>query len=266
MSSSFPRLLLVLLLVAAVGVGFWYYQTMPVVSTGTIAIPASDAGIEPETEMPVEKYPIPPVYIEPEKDLVELPDLGDSDAYFKLELKDVFGAGFERILRESGGIERFVTTIDNLPRAKFAERLRPVDGPDGSFQTTPLGDETYAISPDNYARYAEHIELLESAGNDDLVNAYLRFYPLLQESYVNLGYPNAFLNDRLVDVIDHLLATPDVQAPPRLIRPHVLYEFEDAELEALSFGQKTLLRMGPTNAAIVKQRLRAIRSKIVSLQ
>jgi len=46
------------------------------------------------------------------------------------------------------------------------------------------------------------------------------------------------------------------------VRPHVLYEFADAELEALSSGQKLLLRMGPENGKTVKQILRDLRVRI----
>lgn len=92
---------------------------------------------------------------------------------------------------------------------------------------------------------------------------YRRFYPLFQESYVRLGYPDGYFNDRAVEVIDHLLATPEPKDPIRLVRPHVLYEFADAELEALSSGQKLLLRMGSKNAASIKRVLKEFRALIV---
>ena len=77
----------------------------------------------------------------------------------------------------------------------------------------------------------------------------------------------------LLDVIDHLLATPDLAGPVRLTlpkvegsikldRPWVLYEFADPELEARSAGQKILLRMGFDNEARLKVKLRDLRSKL----
>jgi hypothetical protein len=44
----------------------------------------------------------------------------------------------------------------------------------------------------------------------------------------------------------------------------VLYEFADPELENLSAGQKTLLRMGRANGAKLKSKLREIREALVS--
>ncbi len=59
-----------------------------------------------------------------------------------------------------------------------------------------------------------------------------------------------------------LLVTPKPAEPIRLVRPHVLYEFADPELEGLSSGQKLLLRMGGENAARVKQVLQNLRTLI----
>jgi len=36
---------------------------------------------------------------------------------------------------------------------------------------------------------------------------------LFQQSYEDLGYPGQYFNDRLVEVIDDMLKTPDVQGP-----------------------------------------------------
>jgi hypothetical protein len=65
-----------------------------------------------------------------------------------------------------------------------------------------------------------------------------------------------------VQVIDHLLATPQVAGAIPLTRPKVFYEFADPSLEALSSGQKILIRMGPQNAEIVKAKLRELRAQI----
>jgi hypothetical protein len=105
---------------------------------------------------------------------------------------------------------------------------------------------------------------MEMADLEFIVATYRRFYPLLQESYLRLGYPDGYFNDRVVAVIDQLLATPEPEGPIRLARPHVLYEFADAELEALSSGQKLLLRMGRDHTARIKQVLSSLRTLIAA--
>ena len=78
-----------------------------------------------------------------------------------------------------------------------------------------------------------------------LTALYFHFYPLFQQAYQSLGYPNGYFNDRLVVTIDNLLATPDVNGPISLVRPNVMYQYADPKLEKLSAGQKLLVRMGP---------------------
>jgi hypothetical protein len=193
-------------------------------------------------------------------DLVPLPPLDQSDDYLKLEISEIFGAAIEDMLAESGMIERVVATVDNLPRSHVAERIRPVgqladqfmvDGQDGSGE--------YSINSDNYHRYDALVDIVTSADIGEVADLYRRFYPLFQDAYVALGYPNGYFNDRLVEVIDHLLETPEIIGPIELVRPHVLYEYSDPEIEALSSGQKLLLRMGGDNASRIKSTLRELR-------
>ena len=94
-----------------------------------------------------------------------------------------------------------------------------------------------------------------------LAALYFHFYPLFQQAYQNLGYPNGYFNDRLVATIDNLLAAPDVTGDIALVRPNVMYQFADPKLERLSAGQKPMLRMGPANAGIVKTKLRELRAQ-----
>jgi hypothetical protein len=75
-----------------------------------------------------------------------------------------------------------------------------------------------------------------------------------------------FAVDRVVEVIDHLLATPEIEEPLRLIQPRVLYEFADPKLQKLSGGQKILLRMGPANLRKLKAKLREIRDGLVAMK
>jgi hypothetical protein len=49
----------------------------------------------------------------------------------------------------------------------------------------------------------------------------------------------------------------------RLVQPRVLYEYADPNLENLSAGQKTLIRMGRANALKIKAKLREIRAALV---
>ena len=233
--------------------------------------PPAPAEPEPDTDPAIAaegpRHPvIPPAAAEPDRgELVELPPLDDSDAYFLLEMADLFGQDIEVLLQKEAIIDRIVATVDGLPRSHVAEKVRPVGRLTEPFRVvSAAGDGPIYISPESYLRYDPLVRQLATADLDAIVDAYRRFYPLFQQSYERLGYPDAYFNDRVVEVIDHLLATPEAAEPIRLVRPHVLYQFADAELEALSSGQKLLLRMGRDNATVVKRVLRDLRVKLAS--
>ncbi len=102
-----------------------------------------------------------------------------------------------------------------------------------------------------------------NAAQGILAALYVREYPRFQAAYRALGYSEGYFNDRLVDVIDHLLVTPDLAVPPTLVRPKALYLYADEDLESRSLGQKVLLRIGPANAGLVKSKLRELRRLIM---
>lgn len=194
-----------------------------------------------------------------------LPALDDSDAALREELDPVLDMqAFARLFQADRLIRRFVVSVDNLPNRMYprsAYRVaRSVPGQlvVRRVRLYPGDEETLYLNPDNYARYTPYVRFFTGLNSKRLVMVYRHFYPLFQAAYEDLGYPSAYFNDRLVDVIDNLLATPEVRGPVKLVRPHVLYQYADPDLEALSAGQKVLIRVGPENAASLKDKLREL--------
>ena len=261
MSESNTSWVLPIVLLVAVAAGAWWYLREPPVES--IVAPDVPAAAEAEPDEP--RRPLYPVPSLEATDLVDLPPLDDSDSYFELALSDVFGAEIDDLLVEAGLIDKFVATVDNLTRKHVAESVRPFRRLPGTFIADRSGGEnSYSISPENFRRYDDLVDQLVVADMDTIVDTYRRFYPLLQQSYVRLGYPNGYFNDRAIEVIDHLLATPEPEAPLVLVRPKVMYEFADPELEALSSGQKLLLRTGKRNSVRIKSFLASLRSRLAS--
>jgi hypothetical protein len=190
-----------------------------------------------------------------------LPELADSDPSTQEALGGVFGPALDPFLVPKNIIRHTVVTIDNLPRKKTAVQMWPVKPIGGELTTSGDGDEV-TLTAANSARYEPLIKIVQSTDTAQLAAMYKTFYPLFQQAYVDLGYPEGYFNDRLVEVIDHLLATPDVTGPVLLRRPSVNYEFVDPELENRSAGQKMMIRIGPQNAALVKTKLRELRKAI----
>jgi hypothetical protein len=192
-----------------------------------------------------------------------LPALNQSDQSVKDSLVGVLGSKpVEQFLVQENIVRHIVVTIDNLPRKKVAVDLRPVKPTPGETVVANQGDIT-TLGAANYARYAPFVHLVETTDPKTLASVYFHLYPLFQQAYEDLGYPGRFFNDRMVEVIDHLLAAPEPQGPIDLVQPKVFYQFADPKLEDLSAGQKLLIRMGPANERSLKAKLRDFRAELV---
>jgi hypothetical protein len=191
------------------------------------------------------------------------------------ELSGLFGHdAVQSLLQLTEFPRRFVSTVDNLGRSHAPALMWPVTPAPDQFVVEAQG-ETTIVSADNGRRYTPYVLLLETVDLRQAVGLYVRLYPQLQRAYEELGYPGQHFNDRLVAVIDLLLATPDIDQPLRVTmpqvsgpiapqRPWVMYEFDDLALQSLAPGQKLLLRMGPVNQRRVKQRLAEIRRLVAA--
>lgn len=191
-------------------------------------------------------------------------------------LNDLFGARAVRSLFQLDEFpRRLVATVDNLGRSHASSRLWPLQPTAGRFEVDRADGDTATIGAGNGARYAPFVALIEGVDLRRAVAAYARLYPSFQSAYEDLGYPGRYFNDRLVEVVDRLLATPEPATPPKvhlarvngpvqLERPWAFYEFDDPALESLSSGQKILVRMGVANERRVKARLAELRELITS--
>ena len=258
------------------GLGVWIARVVGVLAlAGAIAVfyfHRENPEVEPPPQLQPEVQPAAPppepALQQPEPEpqppapAVPLPVLNESDAPIQDALAGLVGReSLSQFLIPTDIIRHIVATVDNLPREKLAVRLWPILPTSGKFMTSGHeGDRT--LSLENFARYAPIVRLVAAVDAKKLASVYLRYYPLFQQAYVELGYPSKQFNGRLLEVIDHLRSAPDVKGPVKLVQPAVYFKFADAKLEALSTGQKTLIRIGPDNAAIVKSKLKEFRSEV----
>jgi Protein of unknown function (DUF3014) len=247
-----------LVLVAVIGFGIWYrFLFHPATSA---APPVAAQAPKPTAAAPAVSHPLAAGGGGNEA----LPALNDSDPVVQDALTAALGRPtIETLLVPQNIVRHIVVTIDNLPRKKLAVDLRPVKPTAGQTAVSPQGD-LIVLSEANFDRYSTLVRAVQAADVSSLVAVYKRFYPLFQQSYEDLGYPGKYFNDRLVEVIDHLLETPEVPAPIQLEQPRVFYTFADPALESRSAGQKLLIRMGPANARVIKAKLREFRAAIVT--
>ncbi len=207
-----------------------------------------------------------PVPVGSGPDSAPAPALDHSDQTFHDALTALPGAqSLEKLLVPDNIIRHIVVTIDNLSKKKVAVNQRPIKPTSGQFMTSSSGDQL-TLNPQNYARYQPFMDVVKAVDVDKTVQLYFHFYPLFQSAFDDLGYQDAYFNDHVLTLIDHLLETPDVNGPIALTQPNVMYLYADPALEALSPGQKTLIRMGPANEALIKKRLRELKAQLLAHQ
>lgn len=257
-----PPLVVGALVALAIAAAIWLWWTRAWAPRPPLAVPPAPTvvvppvPVEPAIRFPLQE-PLPPVDIETA--LTDL--LGRRAVLDFFQLTD-----FPR---------RFVATVDSLGREHSPPAMWPVSPTAGRFAADRPQPETAVIASTNAARYVPFVTLAESLDAARAVEIYRSLYPQLQAAYQELGFGNRYLNDRVVEVIDLLLATPEPKGPVevRLFeikgpipdpRPWVRWEFVDPQLQSLAAGQKILVRMGPQNRQRVKQALRRIRAEIVA--
>lgn len=244
----------------AIGVYYRYYSPVPKIPQPTSA-PAQPAAPAATNIPPAIQHPVPPAASPPQP---PLPALDKSDPLVRDSLAGLLGKpAVARFLVPNSVIRHVVVTVDNLPRRKVAAELRPIQPTAGETVVDHQGGVT-TLSAQNYARYTPFVDVVRAIDPKALAALYFRLYPLFQQAYENLGYPGKYFNDRVVQAIDSMLAAPSVHGPIELVRPKVFYQFADPKLEALPAGQKLLIRMGPQNAAVIKQKLREFRQAIAN--
>jgi hypothetical protein len=259
----------VLLLAVGGGLLWWRHQRsageVGATPTPTLA-PAAPPPAAAPPAAPAIRHPLPAATAG------GLPSLDSSDSYVENALVDLLGHKQVRaFLHLDGVVRRFVATVDNLATGDASSSLWPVKTTEGRFETEPR-DGAMAIGARNAERYASFVRFVEGIEAPRVVALYLRVYPLLQRAYEDLGYPGKYFNDRVVEVIDNLLATPIPPGPIAVKRfasdggasGGGLYVYVDPALEASPAGQKILLRMGRDNAAPLMAKLREIRALIVA--
>lgn len=216
----------------------------------------------PVDDTAVQAPPAPPTTVAP---------LAADDASVRQALTGLLGReAVLALLQTDGFAERVVATVDALPRGHAAPRLWPVHPAEGRF--TVDGGRIAAANEQRYAPFVRMVERLDPAAAAGL---YRRLQPQLQAAYENLGYPGRRFDDRLLEVVDHLLATPQPDSPPAVTltevkgpiapeRPWVRYEYADPALESRSAGQRILLRLGDAQRRSLIDWLRAFRAHVAA--
>lgn len=260
----------VALLLTAIGLGalYWYQHRVPV-TTERSAPQVAEAPSAPASAAsePAIRYPVDPSLAGSAPAIA-----GDAQSQWKQALVELLGqSAVVRFVYTDDFAHRFVATVDNLARPHAPPRLWPVQPTSGRFSVSGNG-ELRNIANENAMRYSPFVNMVVAIDARRAAAIYAQMYPQLQRAYEQLGYPGRYFNDRVVEVIDHLLQTPEPPASGPLMQlaeikgsvpstqPWLRYEFADNDLQSLSSGQRILLRVGPAHRATLKAKLRDFRA------
>ncbi|QOL27149.1 DUF3014 domain-containing protein [Thalassotalea sp. LPB0316] len=286
--NSTPWVVIFVILVAIfAGVGYWFLsqdkeQHEPVETPEEITVtPQPEVMPEP----PVEKVSpttlpempdimdVPEPELEPVESQSPLPRLDESDDYLKASLPDLtWRKELLKLVITDDLIRRVVVFTDNFAQGVLAYEHAPFVQPNVKFsakeQLDQNGVSTGQWQWDESAarRFALYVDLLRSIDSESLVELYIEVKPLVNEAYAELGYADQdfteVLQDAIIKVLDMELPEQDMT----LVRPSVMYQFENEALESLPESDKLLLRIGRENLLVLKSVLLEFSDKLAKAE
>lgn len=249
----------------------WLWLTQP--EDSLVVRPPAPRAVEdgvappPQAQVQAPAREQPPLVAAPEGELLQPGEIGAA-------LTALLGRdAVLRFLETTDFPRRAVATLDALGRDHAPVAAWPVLPAPDRFVVEPAGEATVVVR-DNAARHAAFVAFVRGIDAAQAVGLYRRMSPVLQQAYRDLGFGGRSLNDRVLEVIALLLATPEppeplevvlteVKGPIKSIRPWTRYEFADPELQELAAGQKILLRVGPENRRLLKAKLQELRTHLL---
>ena len=262
LSKAQQLLLVALVCVVAAGVvvltGIWPQEDTAIVE------PTPVAPAPPEKETPPINLPepaIPAVIPAPEPAVEALPSLFESDDAVRDALAEIpLGTAGQQYLMPSNIIERSASLIYLTAQGDVPYKLLPIARPKAPF--TIIDDGTQVVAdPEGFARYDPITRWVESLDSAAIIDAFARFLPLFREAWGFYGEDPAYFDLAVIETLDTIIATPEIDiTDERLIRKEAIWIYESPTIESLAPVQKQILRMGPSNAEVIKQKAVQVRA------
>ena len=190
-----------------------------------------------------------------------LPDLDSSDTMIRqaiLSLTNFSVPEVEGLLPGDQLIRKFVAVLDNAAAGRFSLTLLGDLSINGIFVAREIEKGVFEIDFRSYQRFNFVTDVFYSINTSRAVELYGLAKPLINVAYKELGYLEGDFDKIFFLALENIVKTPDVPERVLLKRPVVMYEYIDPEYEALSAFQKQILRTGPRNSKLIKEKAREI--------
>lgn len=232
------------------------------------AEPAAPAPRQPAPE-PVEPTPAEPTEEspgqaaqadrQPEPEPEEpLPPLPESDPFVREQM-----AGMElpeNWLEQGDYVRRLAVLAENASRGTYPRSQLEFLDPAEPFKVEERGDRTF-IDPASYQRYDTYVESVTEIDPGELAGLLESLNPLVEDALTEVGV-DAAPGSVFADAVKEVLEVPVLERDVEVVQPHVMFEYADPQLEALSPLQKQVLRMGPDNVRRLQEYLRSVAAEM----
>ena len=242
--SSMGLWVIVLALAAAAGAGVYFFFASR--KPNVVAVT--------RTRVPVAAQPKP---LGQTTDAIALPPLDETDAVVRQLVQGLTSDPLVmRWLGTSALIRHVALVIANVADGRTPAKQLQAVKPAGPFTVVACGTAT-CVNPQTYHRYDSLAHLGSSIDPAAVAHLFGLLKPRIDDAYRELGIDQS-LDQTVEAAIVHLLQTPIVEGPVRLVPKGIGYEYADDRLASLSDAQRQLLRMGPENVRVVQGFLRTV--------
>ncbi|TLM75272.1 DUF3014 domain-containing protein [Microbulbifer harenosus] len=275
MGGTIKDWLIALLVLAAVMFGIYWFvvrDTPKPEVPAPVTEPAPDTKPSVDLEEPSEPViPPAPEPSPPKEEPRKLPALNSSDSEAR---KDIISLSPDGALAQwivpDEVVRKWVALVNTATKGDLMPKNRPFNNLEGNIAVKELetradGQKVYVLSQENFQRYDQPVRLFAMVDTDKAVSLYQFWYPRLKQAYGELGLKNKNFHAAVLAAIDQALNAPEIEGPIKLVRPTVYYKFEDEKLEKMPGLHKLMLRIGPDNAARVKEKLRELKAGLQNL-
>lgn len=216
--------------------------------------------------------PPPPVVEQPQVVDAGGPDAGpslnpaDGDALLKDGAAGISGdAMLAKWLAQPDIVRRLVAAAMQVSEGESPHETLGFITVTGPFTVTEKGKgkkQQLFMSDKSMARYDPFVKIVGTINADAAGKLYAKVRPFAEAVFREIAPPGKEFDATLQKAVDHLAATPMPAGPIALKPPTegIGYLYADPELEKLTRAQKHLLRMGPKNAKVIVDQLKAFRA------
>ena len=171
----------------------------------------------------------------------------------------------EQFASKPNAIERSVAIADILRQGEVPYKLLPVARPKQKF---PFADNGLAVTmdPAGFARYDGLTNTLSKLDVNTTITLFREYQSTIEQAWQALGYADKSVEPALLEVLELIMLTPDIQLDARLLKDEANWVYEDESLEKLPALQKQIMRMGPENAERLKALARDLRGGLLDTQ